>query len=136
MGGTSFDVSLIANGEAALAAQTSIDFGVMTDEERARVREIVHGHAGEVWAYSGEGRLGFRLTLPVAGAPPRAAPATEPPARSSKRARPTFDVARDEVGSGAGEGDPDGVEDALADRPLYHRSSVRPWPWRDGGAPG
>jgi hypothetical protein len=26
---------------------------------------------------------------------------------------------------------PDGVEDALADRPLYHRSSVRPWPWRD-----
>ena len=27
---------------------------------------------------------------------------------------------------------PDGVEDALADQPLYHRSSVRPWPWRDG----
>jgi hypothetical protein len=27
---------------------------------------------------------------------------------------------------------PDGVEDALADHPLYHRSSVRPWPWRDG----
>ena len=27
---------------------------------------------------------------------------------------------------------PDGVEDALADRPLYHRSSVRSWPWRDG----
>lgn len=27
---------------------------------------------------------------------------------------------------------PDGVEDALSDRPLYHRSSVRPWPWRDG----
>ena len=27
---------------------------------------------------------------------------------------------------------PDGVEDALADRPRYHRSSVRPWPWRDG----
>jgi hypothetical protein len=27
---------------------------------------------------------------------------------------------------------PDGVEDALADRPLFHRSSVRPWPWRDG----
>jgi hypothetical protein len=27
---------------------------------------------------------------------------------------------------------PDGVEDALADRPLYHRSSVRQWPWRDG----
>ena len=27
---------------------------------------------------------------------------------------------------------PDGVEDALADQPLYHRSSVRSWPWRDG----
>lgn len=27
---------------------------------------------------------------------------------------------------------PDGVEDALADRPLFHRSSVRSWPWRDG----
>jgi len=27
---------------------------------------------------------------------------------------------------------PDGVEDALADQPLFHRSSVRPWPWRDG----
>jgi hypothetical protein len=27
---------------------------------------------------------------------------------------------------------PDGVEDALADAPLFHRSSVRPWPWRDG----
>lgn len=27
---------------------------------------------------------------------------------------------------------PDGVEDALQDSPLFHRSSVRPWPWRDG----
>lgn len=27
---------------------------------------------------------------------------------------------------------PDGVEDALADHPLFHRSSVRHWPWRDG----
>ena len=27
---------------------------------------------------------------------------------------------------------PDGAEDALLDRPLYHRSSVRSWPWRDG----
>ena len=27
---------------------------------------------------------------------------------------------------------PDGVEDALLDRPLFHRSSVRSWPWRDG----
>jgi len=27
---------------------------------------------------------------------------------------------------------PDGVEDALADSPVFHRSSVRPWPWTDG----
>ena len=27
---------------------------------------------------------------------------------------------------------PDGVEAALADRPLFHRSSVRSWPWSDG----
>ena len=27
---------------------------------------------------------------------------------------------------------PDGVEAALADRPVYHRSSVRSWPWVDG----
>ena len=32
---------------------------------------------------------------------------------------------------------PDGVEWALADRPRYRRSSVRPWPWRDAHrAPG
>jgi len=32
---------------------------------------------------------------------------------------------------------PDGVEWALADSPLYRRSSVRPWPWRDARrAPG
>jgi murein tripeptide amidase MpaA len=32
---------------------------------------------------------------------------------------------------------PDGVEWALADSPLIRRSSVRPWPWRDGHqAPG
>jgi hypothetical protein len=27
---------------------------------------------------------------------------------------------------------PDGVEDALRERPLFHRSSVRAWPWSDG----
>lgn len=27
---------------------------------------------------------------------------------------------------------PDGVEAALSDRPRYLRSSMRPWPWRDG----
>ena len=48
---------------------------------RLSVREIVHRHAGEVWAYAGPGRLGFRLTLPAADA--RAAqgvPAEPPPA--------------------------------------------------------
>jgi DNA polymerase-3 subunit epsilon len=41
---------------------------------RFTVREIVHRHAGEVWAYAATGRLGFRLTLPGrdgrAGSPP------------------------------------------------------------------
>ena len=27
---------------------------------------------------------------------------------------------------------PDGAEWVLADRPRFRRSSVRPWPWRDG----
>ncbi len=43
MGGTSFDVSLIANGEAALAAQTSIDFGMVV---RTPMIEIVTIGAG------------------------------------------------------------------------------------------
>ncbi|MGH7267511.1 MAG: exonuclease domain-containing protein, partial [Candidatus Rokuibacteriota bacterium] len=32
---------------------------------RATVREIVHRHAGEVWAYGAEGRAGFRVTVPL-----------------------------------------------------------------------
>ncbi len=43
MGGTSFDVSLIAGGEAALAAQTSIDFGMVV---RTPMIEIVTIGAG------------------------------------------------------------------------------------------
>ncbi|MBC8790279.1 MAG: hydantoin utilization protein A [Tagaea sp. CACIAM 22H2] len=43
MGGTSFDVSLISNGEAALAAQTSIDFGMVV---RTPMIEIVTIGAG------------------------------------------------------------------------------------------
>ena len=43
MGGTSFDVSLIADGEAALAAQTSIDFGMVV---RTPMIEIVTIGAG------------------------------------------------------------------------------------------
>jgi DNA polymerase III subunit epsilon len=47
------------------------------------VREIVHRHAGEVWAYAGPSRLSFRLTLPAAGAfAAQAAPAdSAPPAQ-------------------------------------------------------
>jgi DNA polymerase-3 subunit epsilon len=29
------------------------------------VREVVRQHAGEVWAYEGDGRIGFRITLPT-----------------------------------------------------------------------
>lgn len=43
MGGTSFDVSLIANGETMLAAQTSIDFGLVV---RTPMIEIVTIGAG------------------------------------------------------------------------------------------
>lgn len=43
MGGTSFDVSLVADGESALAAQTSIDFGMVV---RAPMIEIVTIGAG------------------------------------------------------------------------------------------
>jgi N-methylhydantoinase A len=43
MGGTSFDVSLIANGETALAAETSIDFGLTV---RAPMIEITTIGAG------------------------------------------------------------------------------------------
>jgi DNA polymerase-3 subunit epsilon len=32
---------------------------------RSTVREIVHRHAGEVWAFSDAGRVGFRLMLPA-----------------------------------------------------------------------
>ena len=43
MGGTSFDVSLVADGQSALAAQTSIDFGMVV---RAPMIEIVTIGAG------------------------------------------------------------------------------------------
>jgi DNA polymerase-3 subunit epsilon len=32
---------------------------------RLSAREVVHQHAGEVWAYAGDGRLGFKLMLPI-----------------------------------------------------------------------
>lgn len=43
MGGTSFDVSLIAEGEAALAAQTSIDFGMVVRTPMIEITTIGAG---------------------------------------------------------------------------------------------
>jgi N-methylhydantoinase A len=43
MGGTSFDVSLIAHGEAALAAQTSIDFGMIVRTPMIEITTIGAG---------------------------------------------------------------------------------------------
>jgi len=43
MGGTSFDVSLIANGQPALAAQTSIDFGLVVRVPMVQIETIGAG---------------------------------------------------------------------------------------------
>jgi len=43
MGGTSFDVSLVAQGEAALAAQTSIDFGMVVRTPMIEITTIGAG---------------------------------------------------------------------------------------------
>ncbi|MFK7942473.1 MAG: hydantoinase/oxoprolinase family protein [Paracoccaceae bacterium] len=43
MGGTSFDVSLIADGEAALAAQTSVDFGMVIRQPMIEITTIGAG---------------------------------------------------------------------------------------------
>lgn len=43
MGGTSFDVSLVANGEAALAAQTSIEFGMVIRSPMIQIETIGAG---------------------------------------------------------------------------------------------
>ena len=43
MGGTSFDVSLVANGESALAAQTAIDFGMVVRTPMIEITTIGAG---------------------------------------------------------------------------------------------
>ena len=43
IGGTSFDVSLVANGQAALAAQTSIEFGLVVRSPMLRIETIGAG---------------------------------------------------------------------------------------------
>ena len=56
MGGTSFDVSLIANGEAALAAQTSIDFGMVVRSPMIQIETIGAG-GGSIGSVDASGML-------------------------------------------------------------------------------
>jgi len=49
MGGTSFDVSLIAGGEAALAAQTAIDFGMVVRTPMIEITTIGAGGGSIAW---------------------------------------------------------------------------------------
>jgi N-methylhydantoinase A len=56
LGGTSFDVSLVANGEAALAAQTTIDFGLVVRTPMIEITTIgaAHVYAGGLLAVGPE----------------------------------------------------------------------------------
>ncbi|WP_425087227.1 hydantoinase/oxoprolinase family protein [Stappia sp.] len=56
MGGTSFDVSLVAGGEAALAAQTSIDFGMVVRTPMIEITTIGAG-GGSIAAVDAGGLL-------------------------------------------------------------------------------
>lgn len=49
MGGTSFDVSLIADGESALAAQTAIDFGMVVRTPMIEITTIGAGGGSIAW---------------------------------------------------------------------------------------
>ena len=49
MGGTSFDVSLVAEGEAALAAQTAIDFGMVVRTPMIEIATIGAGGGSIAW---------------------------------------------------------------------------------------
>lgn len=53
MGGTSFDVSLIAGGEAALAAQTAIDFGMVVRTPMIEITTIGAGGGSIAWVDAG-----------------------------------------------------------------------------------
>ena len=67
MGGTSFDVSLIAGGEAALAAQTAIDFGMVVRTPMIEITTI--GAGGGSIAHVDEGGL-LRVGPESAGSNP------------------------------------------------------------------
>jgi N-methylhydantoinase A len=53
MGGTSFDVALIAGGQAALAAQTSIDFGMVVRVPMIEITTIGAGGGSIAWVDKG-----------------------------------------------------------------------------------
>ena len=53
MGGTSFDVSLVADGESALAAQTSIDFGLVVRTPMIEITTIGAGGGSIAWVDRG-----------------------------------------------------------------------------------
>jgi N-methylhydantoinase A len=56
MGGTSFDVSLVAGGEAALAAQTSIEFGLVVRSPMIQIETIGAG-GGSIASVDASGML-------------------------------------------------------------------------------
>src|SRR6185312_4381556 len=53
MGGTSFDVSLVAGGKAALAAQTAIDFGMVVRTPMIEITTIGAGGGSIAWVDRG-----------------------------------------------------------------------------------
>lgn len=53
MGGTSFDVSLVANGESALAAQTAVDFGMVIRTPMIEMTTIGAGGGSIAWVDRG-----------------------------------------------------------------------------------
>jgi len=53
MGGTSFDVSLVAEGQSALAAQTSIDFGLVVRTPMIEITTIGAGGGSIAWVDRG-----------------------------------------------------------------------------------
>ena len=56
MGGTSFDVSLVSNGEASLAAQTAIDFGLVIRSPMIQIETIGAG-GGSIASVDASGML-------------------------------------------------------------------------------
>ncbi|MEE2745579.1 MAG: hydantoinase/oxoprolinase family protein [Pseudomonadota bacterium] len=53
MGGTSFDVSLVAEGESSLAAQTSVDFGLVVRTPMIEITTIGAGGGSIAWVDRG-----------------------------------------------------------------------------------